>query len=182
LRRSLSIFALLFAASQGPLAAQSTPEAVAQAYANAIKASDWAGAARVMHPDALKQLRGIFAPLVSGPAAAEVGGGLFGVATAAEFASLSDTVMFATFLRNMMAQAPAVATAIAGATITSIGHVNGGADTVFVVNRTEMSMEGVGVTQFEVLPFALYHGEWRALLKADLTNMGAMLRRATGTP
>ena len=61
MRRSLSIFALLFAASQGPLAAQSTPEAVAQAYANAIKASDWAGAARVMHPDALKQLRGIFA-------------------------------------------------------------------------------------------------------------------------
>ncbi len=180
--RRLPFLALLIAAGWSPLAAQSTPEAASQVYASAIKRSDWAAAARLMHPDALSQLRGIFAPIVSGPAAAEVGPALFGVRSAAEFASMSDTVMFATLLRNLMAQSPMMVTALESATITSIGHVQGGADTVFVVNRTELSLEGVGMTQFEVLPFARHQGEWRALLKADFTNMGAMMRKAMGSP
>jgi len=39
---------------------QDTPEAVAKAYMEATRAGDWAKCASLMHPEALKQIRGLF--------------------------------------------------------------------------------------------------------------------------
>jgi len=179
--RSL-LFASIVALSTPQRAhAQGTPEAAAAAYGAAIKANDWPAAARMMHPTALKQLRDLIAPLVASPAGGEMGLQLLGVHSSAELAATPDTVLFATFLRNVMAQQAGLGDALRSATIVPLGHVAGGGDTVFVVSRMTMSVEGVELKTFDVMPFLLLDGQWRGLLKSDFTNMAAMLRRALGT-
>lgn len=160
--------------------AQGTPESAAAAYGAAIKANDWPAAARLMHPTALKQLRDLFGPLVAAPNGGPVTAQLLGAHSAAEFATTPDTVIFASFLRSVMGRDQGLSDALRSSTYTPLGHVLGGGDTVYVVSRMTMSVEGIEISQFEVMPFLLLDGQWRGLLKADFTNMAAMLRKALG--
>lgn len=159
-----------------------TPEAAAQAFGDALKANDWAAAARLMHPEALSQLRSLFQPIMASEGGDQMAAQLFGVQSRAELATLPDTVMFASFLRNVLNQQPGLADAIRTATFTPLGHVNGGADTVLVVSRMAFTVEGMTISQFDVMPFIQDAGQWRGLLKADFTNMAAMIQRSMGGP
>lgn len=162
--------------------AQATPEAAAAAFGSAVKANDWAGAARLMHPDALRQLREVFAPLMGAPEAGQIGSQLFGVGSAAELASTPDTVMFAHFLKAMLEQDADLAQVLKTATTTPLGHVTTSGDTVLVVSRMAMRVQGVVITSYEVMPFLLYRGGYRGLLKADFTNMATMLKARFAKP
>lgn len=157
-------------------AADGGPEAAARVYGNAIKASDWAAAARLMHPSALRQLRSLFEPLFS---IAEMQGSavqMFGVSAEA-MPSTPDTVLFAAFLKNVLAQEEGIGEALNSAQITPLGHVAVG-DTMLVVSRTAITLEGTTITQYDVMPFIYDDGQWWALLKADVTNMAAMIQQA----
>lgn len=169
---------LLVIGLAAPLRAQATPEEAVMQYTNALRASDFAGAARMMHPDAIRQMRELFDPMVGTAAFGEVGPQMFGVKTSEEWAKLADTTMFAAFLRSMLGQQAELAEAMRSSKTTVLGHVVGGTDTTYVVARIEMSISEVSLTQFEVMPTALYQGKWRCLLKADFSNIAAMLRRA----
>lgn len=160
--------------------AQAEPEAAAMAFGNALKANDWAAAARLMYPEALHQLRGLFEPLVAAPGGNQIALQLFGVQSAAELATTPDTVLFANFLRVMVTREAGLAEALRTASITQFGHVPAGGDTVLVVGRTTLNIDGVIVSQFEVMPFVRADGRWWGLLKADFTNMAAMLQNAMG--
>ena len=179
-RRSLILLASL-AALPAALPAQSTPEAAATAMADAVRRSDWAAAARMMHPGAIRQLRGIFQPFLAQPGMEDLGPQLFSTPNA-ELAATPDTVLFARFLKNVMAQLPGMEQALKTAQFTPLGHVPGGADTVLVVNRMVLTMDGTTISQFDVMPFRQENGRWWALLKSDFTNMAAMLHRATQQP
>jgi hypothetical protein len=171
------------AVSTQQAAGGATPEAAAQAFGNALKANDWAAAARLMHPDALKQLRALFTPMLSIPGAESMGAELFGARSNADLATLPDTVMFASFLRNVLNQQPGLADAMRTSTFTPLGHVKAEGDTVLVVSRMAFTVEGMTVSQFDVMPFILDEGQWRGLLKADFTNMATMIRRGlAGAP
>jgi hypothetical protein len=173
-----TLFMVLGLALARPLAAQSTPEAAATLFGAAIRESDWAAAARLMHPSALKQLRQLFEPLIAAPNMEELGAQLFGVHSAAELATVPDTILFATFLLNVMAQQAGLGEALRTATIEPLGHVAQGADTMLVVSRLTLRVEGVSISQFEVMPFVSDRGRWWGLLKADFTNMAALMQKA----
>lgn len=149
--------------------------------ADAVRRNDWPAAARLMHPDALQQLRNLFQPFLAMPDMGELGPELFGTPNA-DLAATPDTVLYARFLGKVMAQLPGMDRALQGATITPLGHVPGGADTVLVVNRMVLTLDGMTISQFDVMPFRYERGKWWALLKSDFTNMAAMLQRAASAP
>lgn len=163
-----------------PLTAQATPEAAAAAFGQAIQASDWAGAVRLMHPDALRQMRQFLEPLLALDDAAEVRQQLFGAASAAEFAATPDTVVFAHFFAAALNQQEGLAEAMRTATVTPLGHIDQPGDTVLVVTRVNISMSGIAFSSFDVMPFLLYQGSYRGLFKADLTNFANMLQARFG--
>jgi hypothetical protein len=176
------VCAALFAGSTPPShpAVQVDPEGAARVFSHAIKVNDWSAAARAMHPHALKQLRELFQPLVNAPGGDQLLSQLFGVPSAAAFAKMPDTVMFANFLRAAVGQEAGMAEALRTANVTPLGHIQASGDTVLVVSRTTLTVQGVTITQFEVMPFVREGGRWWGLLKADFTNMAALLRRSLG--
>lgn len=176
-RFALPLLVLLLAAS--PLAAQDTPEAAALALNGAMRRADWPAAARLMHPLALRQMRGLFDFILDADGTDQLREQLFGFTSKAEASAAPDTVLFAGFLKAVMAQqGPEVQQAIKTATVTTAGHIAQGADTALVVTLTSMQVQGIAVSTYEVMPFLHDAQGWRALLKVDFTNMAAMLRRA----
>lgn len=169
---------LLVSTIAGRVVAQAGPEATAQEYARAFTTGDWAGAARLMHPTALRQLMELFHPLLASPEAEKEGPQLFGVNSLEELEATPDTVLFANFLRTMLTLQEGLGDALKSSVSSPIGHVAGSGDTVYVVSRMRMTMDGVSITQFEVMPLLRENGRWWGLLKADFANMAAMLQRA----
>ena len=152
------------------------PDNVARAYSQALAGGDYAGAARLTHPEALKQLRGLFEPLVEA-SPEEVGAMLFQVQSKSDFDNLADTLLFSRFINGIFGLRPELGEMMKTATTNVLGHVKGGVDTVFVVAKTEITVEGVAVSQYEVMPMARHEGEWRALMKADFANMAQAMRQ-----
>ncbi len=151
------------------------PEAAARVFGAAIRAADWPAAARLMHPAALRQLRSLFEPMFSVPDMQASAAEMFGV-TPETLASTPDTVLFAGLLKSMMSQ-EGLSEALRSAQITPLGHVAVG-DTMMVVSRMSMTVQGMTITQYDVMPFVYDDGQWWALLKAEITNMAAMIQRA----
>jgi hypothetical protein len=151
-------------------------EAAARVFADAIKAGDFAGAARLMHPKALSALRTMFEPMFAAPDMQGSASEMFGV-TPEALASTPDTVLFAGLMRNIMGQSAGLSEALRTAEITPLGHVPVG-DTMMVVSRMAMTVQGITITQDDVMPFVYEDGKWWALLKSDITNMAAMLQQA----
>lgn len=165
---------LLFAAA--PLSAQSTPEAAASAFGAAVAGGDFAGAARLMHPAALRQMHDLFALALTNENLGEARERIFGFHSTAEASSAPDTVIFAAFLKTLLSRQPDYATALKTAKLTPLGHIQQ-ADTAIVVTRISLDVAGTAVTQFDVMPFLREGQVWRGLLKADFTNIAAMLKR-----
>lgn len=175
LMRCLSFVLILGLMIPAPAVAQTTPEAAAQSFGTALTTGDWPGAARLMHPQALGQLRDLFSSVVASPQGTELATQFFGVSSAAEFGTTPDTVLFARFLKNVTS-ATGMADALKGAQITALGHVTLPGDTVLVVSRMTMSVQGITISSFELMPFVQLNGAYRGMLKADFTNMAAMLK------
>jgi hypothetical protein len=166
--------------SANALWSQKTPEQTAVDFGTAIKSGDWSKAAQIMHPNALSQLRTLFEPIVSTPGGAQVAAQIFQINSAEEFKAAPDTLLFARLMKAVSAQ-QGMGDALRNSTITPLGHIAQAGDTVFVVSRVGLSVEGIDLTTFEVMPFLLYQGQYRALLKADFTNMAKMLRKQLGS-
>ncbi len=172
--RTLALLPVILLAS--PVSAQSTPEAAASAFLNAVASSDWAGAARLMHPAALRQLRDLFSLALTNEKLAQAREQLFGFHTSAEAISAPDTVMFAAFLKSFLTRQQGLVEALKAGTLTPVGHIQQGKDTALVVTRMNLTASGVAITQFDVMPFTRDGPVWRGLLKSDITNMAAMLK------
>lgn len=180
--RRLALATLVALSLTDPIGAQQPgPEAAAQQYADAIQRGDYAAAARLTHPAALRQLRELFEPLLESEMFDQIGP-LFSLRSPADLKTTADTTLFAALIKNVFTQQAGFGEALRTAKTTILGHVVGGADTTFVITRTELSIEGVKISQFDVMPFARLEGQWRALLKADISNMAAMMRRALARP
>jgi hypothetical protein len=174
--RPLLVLALVLGVSTQPGRAQSTPEQAAQAFGQALRDTNWAGAARLMHPNALRQWRALFGPLVAIPEMEELSTTLFGVSPQ-DFETTPDTLLFAAFLKNALAQQEGMTEALGMSQTSPLGHVALG-DTMLVVTRTAVTVEGIPITEFDVMPFIFDQGRWWGLLKSDVTNMAALMQRA----
>ncbi|MBK7714011.1 MAG: hypothetical protein IPI38_01050 [Gemmatimonadetes bacterium] len=180
MRRALSLLPLLLLLPMG-VHGQETPEAAASAFAATLRTSDWRGAARLMHPTALRQLRDLFSFALNDADDAAIREQIFGVSSPAEAAALPDTILFANFLHAVTTQGgPELLQALGTAEVTPLGHLMQGPDTALVVSRMTMSVQGVSLTSYEVMLFRRERGAWLGLLKADMANMAAMLKQMSG--
>ena len=181
MRCTILIGTLLVCALPDRGAAQDTPEAAAAAFGDAMRANDWATTARLMHPAALHQLKTLFEPIIEAAASEDLDVQVFGVHSSAEYLSTPDTVLFASFLQYVVTRENGIGEAMRTAVITPLGHVAQGPDTMLVVSRITVSVKGMTISQFDVMPFVYDQGRWWGILKADFTNMAAMLQQALGT-
>ncbi len=174
---TLRFTALLVILVAAPLGAQSTPtpEAAATALSSALANQDWPGAARLMHPAALRQLRELFALALTNEKLGEARTRLFGFGSVAEASAAPDTVLFAKLIEKLLTQQPGVIAALKSATSTPMGHVQV-SDTAFVLVRMVLKSGPVPVTQFDVMPFVKDGQNWKGGLKADFTNLAGMLK------
>jgi len=169
------LLVLVLSLGAGSLSAQATPEAAATAFGTAIAGGDWAAAARLMHPAALRQFRDFFSLALTNDKLTEAREKLFGFKSTAEASAAPDTVLFAALLKNMLSRQPGYLEAMKTAKVEPLGHIQQG-DTVLVVVRVGLKAGNIPITQFDVMPFLRDGAVWRGLLKADITNMAAMLK------
>jgi hypothetical protein len=171
---------LLATVSTVPASAQSpadTPEQVARLYVEAIRASDWNAAARLMHADALHEMRDALSALVEHPEAGEFRQQLLGVGTVAEARALSDTAVYVSIMR-LTSQQPGLSEAMRSAEARILGRVDEGRDTTHVTYRVAMTVQNVPVSMVDVMSLARSPHGWRGLLKGEMAAFAAGIRAA----
>ena len=178
--RSLAFAATLAACCTlvAPGAAQEpeSPEALVTAYIAAMHRGDWDAMTGFMHPDALRDFKAMFTPLLKlgGDSGVEA---MFDVPDAAAFVAASPADLFRAFIRNI-AGTPELFAVMANSELDVIGSVpEQGTDVTHVVHRMTVSIEGMTVTKMEVTPVRQDQGRWRAMLSGDLEGMATVLKQ-----
>jgi hypothetical protein len=149
----------------------------------ATKANDWGRVAGLTHPAALHQLRVLLDPILTSDrtgldTARQM---LFGLASREAALAASDSAIMVGLMRFGMSQQPNAAVLLKSSSYQLLGTVREGPDTVHVVGRISMTVQGSAVTQIEVTSLARLNDTWRALLKGDWTAMASRLRQALQT-
>lgn len=178
----LSLILLWSLLSHTPAAAQTTepPEAVAQAYLDASRKADWEKIASLMHPDALKQLRGLFAPLFALSETEKSLGFsefLIGVKTKAEFDQMSNAAVFQKLFGGIFAGIPGVKEALSASAFDLLGSVQEKPDTLHFVFRANTKFElpnlrePIPFNKLDVMTLRRFENTWRVDLKGDIEMM-----------
>jgi hypothetical protein len=158
--------------------APATPQEVLLTTVELTKKGDWAGFARIMHPEALADLRRMFRPLVEA-GTEQIGKPFFGIESIKEFDALSDPALFERFMSNLT-KLPGVAEALGSAEASVIGTVEEAPDLAHVVYRGIAKAEGVTVSKTNVITLRRANGEWKALLNGSIEGMAARLAAVVG--
>ncbi|HKX27695.1 MAG TPA: hypothetical protein VJ302_08380 [Blastocatellia bacterium] len=183
LRTILIITCSLFSSAAGSAQekAPEQPEEVAKAYVEATRAADWSRCAGLMHPEALQQVRELFAPLVdmAGKSAKddkemEL---VLGVKNQAEFDRLSGTEVFARFLGLLTRVSPELKGVLGSSSFEIVGRVQEHPDLVHIVYRMQINLPGpnlraaVPFTKLSVLTMRRSEQAWRVELSGDLRGV-----------
>lgn len=166
-----------------PLLAQSSPEAVAEAYVAAIRMRGLPAAVDYIHPDELRRFKDMLSPLfaqAASPTAQSLARAVFGPLTSVEAVARMDP---ASFMRGFMGfldgQLKALETTIGDVRI--LGAVREG-DTVHLVTRNSAGAAGVQFTKLEVMSLKPYQDTWRLLLSGEMEGLAhALNAKAAGT-
>jgi hypothetical protein len=164
-------------AQNPPAQTAETPEQVTDRFIAAMRAADWNGMASLMHQNALKEMRQLLSGVFEAPNAGPIRQQLLGVTTVQQAQALSDTAVFASLMRTTTQDAD-VAELLRSAKVQVLGHVNEGPDTVHVVYRMAMTINGIPITKMDVMSLARSPVGWRGLLKGDVTALAAGIRAA----
>jgi hypothetical protein len=171
--------ALLTGLAAGATAqAVETPEQVAGQFVDAMRAGNWGGMAHWMHPDALHQMRSLLQPLFESNEADDVRQQILGNPSKTDATAMSDSAVFAALMQIMIQQEPSVVTALRSAQVQMLGHVAEGQDTVHVVYRMTMTIEGLTISRMDVFSLAHAPAGWRGLLKGDFSALASAIRAA----
>jgi hypothetical protein len=153
-----------------------SPETVAERYTAATRAGNWLGAAQLMHPEALSQLKQVFAPLVE-VAPQEVGVSFFNVRSKKEYDQLSNVTVFERLMRNFSKQSPETAIALSASDTKIIGHVKEKPDLAHIVYRINTKVGDVSVSKTAVMTLKKDGESWRTLLTGNIEGLAAVLSR-----
>src|SRR5213594_2183319 len=164
-------------AQTAPAQTAETPEQVTERFVAAMRAADWNGMAALMHQNALKEMRQLLAGVFESPNGGPIRQQLLGVTTVQQAQALSDTAVFAALMRTTTQDAD-VAELLKSAKVKVLGHVNEGSDTVHVVYRMAMTINGIPITKMDVMSLARSPVGWRGLLKGDVSALAAGIRAA----
>lgn len=176
----LTVSLAAFAQGAAPSATDS-PESVVLGYMEALKSGQYLKGAELMHPEALEKFRGMLLPIVEETAA---GGAeesflpLFrGVSDLAALKKLSPAEFFAAFFGGIVDNAPGIAEGLSSGSITPLGSVPEG-DILHFVCRTSVTMQGLSLTEMEVVSLKRSQGNWRVLISGKMEGIAQALRNA----
>ena len=141
----------------------------------AVRAADWAGFTKLMHPEALAAAKKMFEPIVVADTTAEMRRAFFGVETVEQFTALSDAQAFEALMANLTKNIPGFAEALTGARFETIGVLPEGSELAHVVYRGDVQAEGIAVSKTAVVTLRRHGGEWRMLLSGNIEGLAARL-------
>ncbi len=156
-----------------------TPEEVTQEYLQATRDTNWSRMAGLLHPLALAEFHGLFAPVLEceTPSAIQARREMFGITSGVQAARTPDTALVAALFRATAGRDANLTAILRTAQLQILGHVTEGPDTVHVVSRLSVAVDSLPVVQMEVVSLARSGATWRVLLKSDLSALAIMLRR-----
>jgi len=171
--RSILILAALSVApgARYAQAAQDTPESVAKAYFAAMQTGDWAKCANFMHADALASMKRTFNTVISADKTGEAAKSIFGLKSAAEYAQLSEAVIFERLMSFITGSVPEMKAVMAASTTSILGKVDESPDIAHVVFRTQIKLSGAEMNEVDLMSFKKQGATWRALLTSDMEEM-----------
>lgn len=178
---ALALTAALCVANAAPLWAadlkpDASPEAVLQESYRLMQASDWAAAADVFDPAALKQFREMLAPLLESDDGVGAMAMFFGDDRSAEsLKSMSDQAFFAGMMASIMKTS--------GGTLQGqdvLGGVAEGPDRMHMVVRSKAAAMGMTITQMEVVTLNKTPQGWRLALSGQMEGMAQALKQLGG--
>ena len=145
-----------------------TPEQVAQRYTEAIRRGDYMTAASLMDPQALHGFRTLLAELPDG-VSGDVWQRFLGVRSKGELYAISDTALYALFVRTRLERDSTVLSAFRASRITVLGHILEGRDTAHVLYRTTIVLSGAPLSTVNVVSLSRTRTGWRCVLQADMS-------------
>jgi hypothetical protein len=152
-------------------AAQDTPESVAKAYFAAMQAGDWAKCATYMHADALASMKRTLGSIISGDKSGEAAKAIFGLKSGAEYAQLSETVIFERLMSFITGSAPEMKAVLSASTTSILGKVDEGPDLTHIVFRTLIKLASAEINEVDLMTFKKQGATWRGLFPSDMEEM-----------
>jgi hypothetical protein len=164
------LVALIVVISGNAFGQGSGPEDVARRYSDALKIKDWAGAAALMHPDALSRLKRLMLPLVT-KRPVDLGNRIFKIRETAEFEALSEPEVFERLMVSLSGNSASVMPILVSAETTPIGQIKEGPDVVHVVLRVRSPGKTIVSSDVAVRTVRRHRREWRLMLPGNLEGL-----------
>lgn len=162
-------------------AGENTPEAVVTGALTALKENRIADFAALMHPEALKQVKGSLLAVVDAAEekerVEEVLRIFNNVTSADDLRQLDDVAFFTAFFEGVLKMQPRLRNVLGGMTLNVIGHVPEGADILHVVYRGTFTQGDIKFSKMEVMSLKAHGEAWGMLLTGDLEGMTQALKR-----
>lgn len=164
---ALLLFAALMLALPRVIAAQQTPEQVAERYLATMKARDWAGNAAMVHPAELDSIKAAFMDVARSDTSTAGLRAIFNVGSANELQALSPAEIYARFVGATVGQQQEMTTFLQSAVFKVLGHVEE-ADSVYVVYRVTATAQGGPMSQVTVMSLRRDGSGWKTRLTDEL--------------
>ncbi len=159
----------------GAYAQTQTPEDAAKASMDYTSKGDWSAYAKMMHPEALAELRRMFQPLVAGDKSGEIAEIFFGVKTAKQFDALSDVGVFEALMINITKNIPGFTDALKTVDFKIVGTVTEGEELAHVVYRGDAKVGGINISNTTVMTLRRHQGQWRLILDSNIEGLAATI-------
>lgn len=156
--------------AQEPAAApaidRSSPEALFQSAADAMKRSDWLAIAQTMEPAALESLKSLMMRLAAADPSGEAASLFLGTSDAQALAALPAAQAFERFMKSATQFVPQLGEMMAGAKTSLLGSVKEG-DFLHLVYRTTFAIGEAEAASVEVMTVTKKGDSWYTTLQGD---------------
>jgi len=171
-------------AQEKPTHDKTSPEAVVRFAMAAMKEDRMSDFARTMHPGELKKLQDL---MVSAAIEAENKGQakqllvLFpGTKSVDDLKKMSGEDFFASFFQGITRLRPEFKQVLGGSEATILGKVPEGTETMHVLCRMTMTINGIKVSKVDVISLRKEGSQWGMVLNAEFEGMAKMLKSRFG--
>ena len=174
----LAFIVVILLSVQNASGQTATPEEVARAAGLAYKEMDFEKAAELMHPDALASFQEMILDIAELDTSQTVLKMFMQESDAEAIGRLSPSEVFARFIGTIFRSQKEATEALRNLETEIIGHVSEGDSVVHVVTRSTTTTMGIRAVQMEVVSLRQHEGEWRTLLKGELSGLVEGIRHS----
>ncbi len=152
-------------------------EAVISAYMGAIRVGDWQKAGKLLHPEALAEMRQVFVALTAADPTGQAAKQLFNLGDGESLETLPPADVYARFMSALVGQTDGLKDLLASTQVETLGAVSESGGLSHVVYRLTRTATGQPPTiQVEVLTVKKAGAEWRSMVPPDVAGILASIR------